>query len=156
VGVLIYWLTTNVWTLGQQMYVIKRNPTPGSIAFNQRQERLRKKGKLVEEPAAPEAKKSVEGARAARTQPKKLSKAQRQAGGGQQQAKKQTQAGEPSGEASKQAQSKQASKQSQGQQQRSRNQQQSRNQQNRGQQARKQQAKKSQSGKSKPSAKSKK
>ena len=24
VGVLVYWLTTNVWTMGQQMYVINR------------------------------------------------------------------------------------------------------------------------------------
>ncbi|MFC7217159.1 membrane protein insertase YidC [Streptomyces polyrhachis] len=32
VGVLIYWLTTNLWTMGQQMYVIERNPTPGSKA----------------------------------------------------------------------------------------------------------------------------
>ncbi|MFJ4712908.1 membrane protein insertase YidC [Streptomyces sp. NPDC088785] len=32
VGVLVYWLTTNVWTMGQQMYVISRNPTPGSKA----------------------------------------------------------------------------------------------------------------------------
>lgn len=32
VGVLVYWLTTNVWTMGQQMYVIHNNPTPGSTA----------------------------------------------------------------------------------------------------------------------------
>ncbi|NEB79729.1 membrane protein insertase YidC [Streptomyces sp. SID14478] len=32
VGVLVYWLTTNVWTMGQQMTVITRNPTPGSPA----------------------------------------------------------------------------------------------------------------------------
>lgn len=32
VGVLVYWLTTNVWTMGQQMFVIRRNPTPGSKA----------------------------------------------------------------------------------------------------------------------------
>ncbi|MGW0757060.1 membrane protein insertase YidC [Streptomyces sp. NPDC002814] len=32
VGVLLYWLTTNVWTMGQQMYVIRNNPTPGSKA----------------------------------------------------------------------------------------------------------------------------
>ena len=30
VGVLIYWLTTNLWSMGQQFYVIRRNPTPGS------------------------------------------------------------------------------------------------------------------------------
>ena len=32
VGVLIYWSTTNLWTWGQQYYVIKRNPTPGAPA----------------------------------------------------------------------------------------------------------------------------
>jgi YidC/Oxa1 family membrane protein insertase len=32
VGVLVYWLTTNVWTMGQQMFVISQNPTPGSKA----------------------------------------------------------------------------------------------------------------------------
>jgi YidC/Oxa1 family membrane protein insertase len=32
IGVLIYWLTTNLWTMGQQFYVIRRNPTPGSEA----------------------------------------------------------------------------------------------------------------------------
>jgi YidC/Oxa1 family membrane protein insertase len=34
VGVLLYWLTTNVWTMGQQFYVIRRNPAPGSPAFD--------------------------------------------------------------------------------------------------------------------------
>ncbi|HUW88442.1 MAG TPA: membrane protein insertase YidC [Candidatus Paceibacterota bacterium] len=33
IGVLIYWSTTNLWTWGQQFYVIKRNPTPGSPAY---------------------------------------------------------------------------------------------------------------------------
>lgn len=32
IGVLIYWTTTNLWTMGQQFYVIRRNPTPGSDA----------------------------------------------------------------------------------------------------------------------------
>ena len=32
IGVLLYWLTTNLWTMGQQFYVIRRNPTPGSPA----------------------------------------------------------------------------------------------------------------------------
>jgi YidC/Oxa1 family membrane protein insertase len=40
VGVLIYWSTTNLWTWGQQYYVIKRNPTPGSPAY---EELLRKR-----------------------------------------------------------------------------------------------------------------
>ena len=32
IGVLIYWTTTNIWSMGQQFYVIRRNPTPGSEA----------------------------------------------------------------------------------------------------------------------------
>ncbi|WP_217246991.1 membrane protein insertase YidC [Streptomyces sp. AC602_WCS936] len=42
VGVLVYWLTTNVWTMGQQMYVIRNNPTPGSKAQAAYLERLLK------------------------------------------------------------------------------------------------------------------
>jgi YidC/Oxa1 family membrane protein insertase len=42
VGVLVYWLTTNVWTMGQQMYVIHNNPTPGSKAQAAYLERLTK------------------------------------------------------------------------------------------------------------------
>ncbi|MGK5544319.1 membrane protein insertase YidC [Streptomyces sp. URMC 127] len=81
VGVLLYWLTTNVWTLGQQMFVIRRNPTPGSLAFKQRQERLRAKGKLKEDPAEVEARQAAEAARAKRQQPKRQTKAKRQVAG---------------------------------------------------------------------------
>ncbi|MBQ1091018.1 membrane protein insertase YidC [Streptomyces sp. B93] len=42
VGVLVYWLTTNLWTMGQQMYVIHNNPTPGSKAQAAYLERLYK------------------------------------------------------------------------------------------------------------------
>ncbi|WP_018547627.1 membrane protein insertase YidC [Streptomyces sp. LaPpAH-108] len=42
VGVLVYWLTTNVWTMGQQMYVIRNNPNPGSKAQAAYLERLTK------------------------------------------------------------------------------------------------------------------
>jgi YidC/Oxa1 family membrane protein insertase len=42
VGVLVYWLTTNVWTMGQQMFVIHRNPTPGSQAQAGLLERIQK------------------------------------------------------------------------------------------------------------------
>jgi YidC/Oxa1 family membrane protein insertase len=44
-GVLIYWLVSNFWTMGQQYYVIRRMPTPGSKAHDERQVRLEKKGK---------------------------------------------------------------------------------------------------------------
>jgi YidC/Oxa1 family membrane protein insertase len=81
VGVLVYWLTTNVWTMGQQMFVIRRNPTPGSKAFEERQARLRAAGKLVEAPAEIAAKKAAEEARQNRQQPKRQTKAKRQTGG---------------------------------------------------------------------------
>ena len=45
VGVLIYWSTTNFWTWGQQYYVIKRNPTPGSPAFEELQKKKAAKNK---------------------------------------------------------------------------------------------------------------
>jgi len=32
VGVLVYWTATNFWTMGQQWWVIRNNPTPGSLA----------------------------------------------------------------------------------------------------------------------------
>ncbi|MDX2849014.1 membrane protein insertase YidC [Actinacidiphila glaucinigra] len=79
VGVLIYWLTTNVWTMGQQMFVIRRNPTPGSLAFKQREERLKAKGKLKVEPAA--AQEPQDAAPVKRSQPKRQTKSQRQTGG---------------------------------------------------------------------------
>jgi YidC/Oxa1 family membrane protein insertase len=44
-GVLIYWLVSNFWTMGQQYFVIRRMPTPGSIAHREREARLQKKGK---------------------------------------------------------------------------------------------------------------
>jgi YidC/Oxa1 family membrane protein insertase len=43
IGVLVYWLTTNIWTFGQQMYVIKRNPTPGSPAYEELQKKRNNK-----------------------------------------------------------------------------------------------------------------
>ena len=45
VGVLIYWSTTNLWTWGQQYYVIKRNPTPGSPAYEELQRKRAAKAK---------------------------------------------------------------------------------------------------------------
>jgi len=74
VGVLIYWSTTNLWTWGQQFYVIKRNPTPGSPAYEELQ-RKRNKKNGVEENEDP---KSSEGTtieeKGQRQQPKKKKK----------------------------------------------------------------------------------
>jgi YidC/Oxa1 family membrane protein insertase len=52
IGVLIYWTTSNAWTGGQQYYVIKRNPTPGSEAeramLAKKKERAAKKGLTID------------------------------------------------------------------------------------------------------------
>ena len=45
IGVLIYWFTTNVWSMCQQFYVIRRMPAPGSPAEQALQDRHRKRGK---------------------------------------------------------------------------------------------------------------
>ena len=44
IGVLIYWFVTNVWSMCQQFYVIRRMPAPGSPADKALQERRRRKG----------------------------------------------------------------------------------------------------------------
>ncbi len=46
IGVLIYWLTTNLWTMGQQFYVIRRMPAPGSKAEERLLERRKAKEAL--------------------------------------------------------------------------------------------------------------
>jgi YidC/Oxa1 family membrane protein insertase len=48
IGVLLYWLTTNVWSMGQQFYVIRRMPAPGSPAEQALLERRAKRGKSIE------------------------------------------------------------------------------------------------------------
>jgi YidC/Oxa1 family membrane protein insertase len=39
IGVLIYWTTSNLWTMGQQFYVIRNNPAPGTPAAAAKAER---------------------------------------------------------------------------------------------------------------------
>jgi len=43
IGVLIYWTTTNLWSMGQQFYTIRRMPAPGSQAEIAMKERKAKK-----------------------------------------------------------------------------------------------------------------
>lgn len=43
VGVLIYWTTTNLWSMGQQFYVIRNNPQPGTPAHKALEERRKAK-----------------------------------------------------------------------------------------------------------------
>lgn len=82
IGVLIYWFTTNVWSMGQQFYVIRNNPQPNTPAYTAWEQRKAtkaakkavRKGEAasVEEvlaPPPPEPKQRV--------QPKKQSRAKR-------------------------------------------------------------------------------
>ena len=55
IGVLIYWLTTNLWTMGQQFYVIRRNPTPGSAAAEALDKRRAERSALKAAKAPPVA-----------------------------------------------------------------------------------------------------
>ncbi len=45
IGVLVYWTTSNLWTMGQQFYVIRNNPAPNTPAFEAKAARDLKKGK---------------------------------------------------------------------------------------------------------------
>ncbi len=76
VGVLIYWSTTNLWTWGQQFYVIKRNPTPGSPAYEELQRKRAHKAKLEGKEVANENTPEVEAPKVEgqRQQPKKAKK----------------------------------------------------------------------------------
>jgi YidC/Oxa1 family membrane protein insertase len=77
VGVLIYWSTTNFWTWGQQYYVIKRNPTPGSPAFEELERKRAKRSGIVEpDPNDPSALSTppTEEVKGQREQPKKKKK----------------------------------------------------------------------------------
>ena len=86
IGVLFYWTTSNLWTMGQQFYVIRNNPAPGTPAFAAKVERdqakAAKHGELPPthtEPGADEAPKAPETDRrpSQRQQPKKQSREQR-------------------------------------------------------------------------------
>ena len=44
IGVLIYWTVSNLWSMGQQYWVIRNNPTPGSQAERELNERREAKG----------------------------------------------------------------------------------------------------------------
>ncbi len=85
IGVLLYWTTSNLWTMGQQFYVIRNNPAPGTPAFDAKQQRDReKRERRGEGPAEEEGDGGVatlteaERRPAQRAQPKRLTKAERQ------------------------------------------------------------------------------
>jgi len=74
IGVLIYWSTTNIWTWGQQFYVIKRNPTPGSPAYEELQRKRAKHRGAVEGSETTEGSEGVTEEKGQRQQPKKKKK----------------------------------------------------------------------------------
>ena len=74
IGVLIYWSTTNIWTWGQQFYVIKRNPTPGSPAYEELQRKRAKHNGAVEGSETTEGSEGVTEEKGQRQQPKKKKK----------------------------------------------------------------------------------
>ncbi len=87
IGVLFYWTTTNLWTMGQQFYVIRRNPAPGTPAYDAKVARDRAKGRTPDEPTTADgpAEAPPEPQRPPRQQPKRQSKQQRKkkpSGGG--------------------------------------------------------------------------
>lgn len=54
IGVLVYWVVSNMWATGQQLYMITNAPAPGSKAYEAKKQRDRakriKKGLPPEEP----------------------------------------------------------------------------------------------------------
>jgi YidC/Oxa1 family membrane protein insertase len=56
IGVLLYWTTTNLWSMGQQFYTIRKMPTPGSEAARRLEARRARKGHgIVQAPSAGDA-----------------------------------------------------------------------------------------------------
>ncbi|WP_344202634.1 membrane protein insertase YidC [Aeromicrobium alkaliterrae] len=78
-GVLFYWVTSNFWTMGQQFYVIRRNPAPGTPAFKAKQQRDAAKGKNVADDPSTVVDEIVKPK--PRQQPKKQTRNQRKKGG---------------------------------------------------------------------------
>ena len=84
IGVLFYWTTSNLWTMGQQFYVIRNNPAPNTEAFEAKQkrdaEKAARKGKPVSQDASSDvATDELDSAPrpAQRQQPKKQTREQR-------------------------------------------------------------------------------
>jgi YidC/Oxa1 family membrane protein insertase len=46
IGVLVYWTVSNLWSMGQQFYTIRKMPTPGSEAAKRLEARKKAKGQL--------------------------------------------------------------------------------------------------------------
>ena len=82
VGVLIYWLTTNLWSMGQQFYVIRNNPQPDTPAYAAWEEREAAKRRRKNGGVDPEEVKPVIAPPAPRQQPKNQPRSKRKGGAG--------------------------------------------------------------------------
>jgi YidC/Oxa1 family membrane protein insertase len=82
IGVLIYWFTTNLWSMGQQFWVIRNNPQPGTPAFAAKEARTAAKLAAKQGGGSAPAIESIPDTDATsenpnRVQPKKQSRSQR-------------------------------------------------------------------------------
>ena len=78
IGVLIYWFTTNVWSMGQQFYVIRNNPQPGTPAHEAKEARKAAKQAAQVGPAIESIPDDSDTtSETTRQQPKKTSRSQR-------------------------------------------------------------------------------
>lgn len=82
IGVLIYWTTSNLWTMGQQYVVIRNSPAPNTEAARQKEIRdaakaAKKKGTKIEASVVETAETEEEVKQVNRAQPKKQSRSQR-------------------------------------------------------------------------------
>ena len=88
IGVLIYWLTTNLWSMGQQFYVIRNNPSPGTPAYEEWEKRKAAKAAAKSAKAGGGAAGTTTGVvevtppKPVRQQPKKAPRAKRSGGKG--------------------------------------------------------------------------
>jgi YidC/Oxa1 family membrane protein insertase len=87
IGVLFYWTTSNLWTMGQQFYVIRNNPAPGTAAAKAKEARDKAKAERHGKAPAVEATPAVEEPQEEkrpqqRQQPKKQTREQRKKSGG--------------------------------------------------------------------------
>lgn len=81
IGVILYWTTSNLWTMGQQFYVIRNNPAPNTEAFRAKEKRdqakAAAKGEVLGGTAVAVEEVVEEKRPAQRQQPKKQSRQQR-------------------------------------------------------------------------------
>lgn len=86
IAAMLYWTTSNVWTMGQQFYVIRNNPSPGTPAFEAKQQRdaekvARKGGTITATGDAPAAVVTEDERPSQRQQPKRQTRQQRRSSG---------------------------------------------------------------------------